>query len=281
MAFRNVNKVFAIGCLATACAAFSTSNANEIFEWHDAAGKHHYSDRSHQQARILQIAPSADYYLVKKVYDGDTVLLENGWKVRLLGINTPEVAGRYKVAEAGGEAAKTWLIRELEGKTVRLEYDAEKQDAYRRVLAHLFSSDRKHINLELVKLGYATVAIHPPNLKYAGTLLAAQAQAERERLGIWQDAHYAAVPAEQLADDNYKGWKRITGRVRNLKLGKKYCYLELSDQVSVGIDGANLDLFPALEGYLGRRIEARGWVRKSRQRFVLGVRHPGEIKEMK
>ncbi len=263
------------------CLVFSASHANEIFEWHDAAGKHHYSDRSQQPARILQIEPGADYYLVKKVYDGDTVLLANGWKVRLLGINTPEVAGRYKAAETGGEAAKAWLIRALEGKTVRLEYDAEKQDAYRRVLAHLFSSDRKHINVELVKLGYAAVAIHPPNLKYAGTLLAAQAQAERERLGIWREADYAAVPAEQLTDGNYKGWKRITGRVHDVKLGKKYGYLELSDQVSVRIDSANLSLFPALEGYLGRRIEARGWVRKSRQRFVLGVRHPGEIKEIK
>lgn len=250
---------------------------SEVYKWHDAQGRQHYSDRTNDNAKILPVATAASYYVVKKVFDGDTILLSNGQKVRLLGVNTPEVAGRNKNAEPGGEEAKVWLKTWLEHKKVSLEFDVEKQDKYQRTLAYVFTKDKRHVNMELVRQGLATVNIYPPNLKYVQQLLAAQHEAERKGLGIWCDPNYAPQSFDRLNELNYKGWKRITGRVSVLRKTRKYSYLQFSPHVSLRIENATLDLFPNLQRYIDRNIEARGWVSKSNGRFVMHIRHPAEL----
>lgn len=250
----------------------------DVFQWIDKQGRPHYSDRSQPDAKVLKVVPSASYYVVEKVFDGDTILLSDGQKVRFLGVNTPEVAGRNKNAEAGGAQAKEWLRQQLEGRKVRLEGDVEKRDKYQRTLAYVFAEDNRHMNLELVRQGLATVNVYPPNLKYVDALLKAQQTAEVERLGIWGRPEYAPQSFDVLNDDNYHGWKRITGTVRALKKTAKYSYLQFSDRVSVRIQNGGLNLFPDLQRYVGQYIEARGWVNKNAGRFVVQVRHPGEIK---
>ncbi|WP_230874710.1 thermonuclease family protein [Methylomonas sp. LL1] len=250
----------------------------DVFEWVDGHGRHHYSDRKQEQARILPVDRGVSYLVVEKVFDGDTILLSNGQKVRLLGVNTPEVAGRNKNAEAGGEQAKAWLKSRLEHHKVRLEADVEKQDKYQRTLAHVFGEDKLHINLELVRRGLATVSIYPPNLKYVDALLKAQQGAEQARLGIWRDSVYMPQAFDALTADNYKGWKRITGPIQGVKQTRKYSYLRFSDRVAVRIENASLNLFPVLQSYVGKSVEARGWVIRQKDRFVVPVRHPGEFK---
>lgn len=253
----------------------------EVFEWVDGQGRHHYSDRKQADAKILAVVPEPSYYRVEKVFDGDTILLGDGRKVRLLGVNTPEVAGRNKNAEPGGEQAKAWLRQRLEHKKVRLEGDIEKQDKYQRSLAYVFTEDKLHINLELLRLGLAAVNIFPPNLKYVQAFLDAQQAAEQAGLGIWRLREYAPQAFQVLNDDNYKGWKRVTGRIRAVKQTAKYSYLQFSDSVSVRIENDTLNLFPALQSYVGSDIEARGWGAKNKDRFAVQVRHPGDIKRLK
>ncbi|MGZ4958767.1 MAG: thermonuclease family protein [Methylomonas sp.] len=261
-------------------AAFSTAYTTtvEVYEWIDAHGKHHYSDKAQENAKPLNIDAGTAYYWVDKVFDGDTIQLGNGQKVRFLGINTPEVAGRNKAAEPGGEEAKAWLTQALKNKKVTLQGDVEKRDKYQRTLAYVFTEDKLNVNLELVKRGLAVVNIYPPNLKYVDALLAAQQTAEQAGLGLWRYPEYAPLPFENLYKDNSHGWKRITGRIRAVKHTPKNGYLQFSDTVSIQIPGEFAELFPPLESYVGKEVEARGWVHNSGQRFALLVRHPGEIK---
>lgn len=258
----------------------SSTVSAEVFKSVDSHGRPHYSDRKLDNAEILPVTPAVSYCIVEKVFDGDTILLSDGQKVRLLGVNTPEVAGRNKAAEPGGDAAKAWLKQRLEHKRVRLEFDVEKQDKYMRTLAYVFTEDRQHINLELVRGGFAAVNIYPPNLKYVDALVAAQQSAEQAGIGIWRDRAYAAKGFETLNADNYKGWKRVSGVIQAVKKTRKYSYLQFSEYVAVRIENKSLDLFPTLQGYIGKRIEARGWVIKNKDRLVLPVRHPGELKVM-
>ena len=220
---------------------------------------------------------AATTYQVQKVYDGDTILLNNGQKVRFLGINTPEVAGRGKPAQSGGEQAKHWL-QQLEQQTVSLEIDVEVQDKYGRQLAYVYSADQRFINLELVKAGLASVSIFPPNLKHTAALLAAQQSAEQARLGIWADPTYAPLAYGDINPDNSQGWKRITGQITVIKHNHKNTYLQFSPQVAVQIAHQYADLFPDWQSYLGKTIEARGWLHKSGHRYTILLRHPGEIK---
>ena len=265
-------------CLISLLLLASAAGAADVYKWVDDRGRHHYSDRRQEHARILAVDPGVSYHVVEKVFDGDTILLKNGQKVRFLGVNTPEVAGRNKAPESGGEEAKAWLRQRLEHQRVRLESDVEKQDKYGRTLAYVFTEDKQHINLELVSLGLAAVNIYPPNLKYADALLAAQREAERKGLGIWRDPVYAPLDFGLLNQQDYRGWKRITGKVVALKSSEKYSYLQFSDRVAVRIENKSLDLFKDLSGYVGRFVEARGWAIKQKDRFVLPVRYPGELK---
>jgi micrococcal nuclease len=116
----------------------------EVYQWQDAKGSEHFSDQFHPDAKTVNIKSGYDFYRVKTVYDGDTVVLEDGRKIRLWGITTPEVQHKDKMADAGGEDAKAWLINKLKHARVRLEFDFQKTDKYGRTLAHLFS-EKKNI----------------------------------------------------------------------------------------------------------------------------------------
>ena len=55
--------------------------AVEVYHWTDAQGRSHYSDKKHKDASAYKLSKSDSYYKVKKVYDGDTVLLADGRKM--------------------------------------------------------------------------------------------------------------------------------------------------------------------------------------------------------
>ena len=258
--------------------AFSVA---DVFYWEDEQGKKHFSDRKHKDAVKLSIIPTESYYQIKKIHDGDTILLENGTKLRLLGINTPEVSKRDKIADEGGEEAKQWLIEKLKGTKIKLRYDLERKDKYGRVLAHVFTKNNEHINLQLVAYGLAIANIYPPNLKYADKLIAAQQQAELQQLGLWNMSAYAVKNVNDFDSKKYRGWQRIKGTVIKIKQARKYNYLYFSSQFALKIARNSEKLFGDLNDYLGKTIEARGWVSKRKQYYHLLIRHPSAIKLLK
>jgi micrococcal nuclease len=251
----------------------------EIYQWQDAEGSSHFSDRFHPDAKTVNIKPGYGFYSVKTVYDGDTVVLEDGRKIRLLGINTPEVQHKNKLADAGGEDAKTWLINKLQHSKVRLEFDFDKTDKYGRTLAHLFSEEKEHINLSLVKAGLATISIYPPNLMYVNELLAAENKAEQDKLGIWQRPEYAAIPVNNLTKTRHPGWSRLVGKVVAIRNTPKSIYLVFSSQFEARIERKWQSLFPDVNRYLSKTVELRGWVKKNREHFSLLIRHPSAIRQ--
>ncbi len=255
----------------------SSAFCAEVFQWLDNQGRRHYSDQPHHNAEILTINPGYSYQKVRKVYDGDTVLLMNGQKVRFLGINTPEVAHRNEKAQVGGEEAKKWLQKKLKNTKVRLERDVEKKDKYGRLLAYVFTEDGIHLNLELVKKGLATANIYPPNLKYVDAFLAAQEKAENARRGLWAYRQYSSQPFTRLQNGNLQGWKRVTGVIKKIKYTRKNIYLQFSDNFAIKINRRTKYLFPDLEQYRGKKVEVRGWLHKSKGRITMLVRHPGNI----
>lgn len=251
----------------------------QIYEWQDANGSKHFSDRPVADAKIVDIQPGYDFYRVKTVYDGDTVVLEDGRKIRFLGINTPEVQHRDKPADAGGDEAKRWLTDKLKNAKVRLEVGVEETDKYDRTLAHLFTEKKDHINLQLVAAGLASVSIYPPELLYINELVKAQDQAEQAKLGIWGRPEYAAIPVGSLTEAGHPGWTRLVGKVVNIRKTRKSVYLEFSPGFEARIESKWLDLFPDVNGYLGRNIEVRGWLNKNKGHLSMLIRHPSAIKE--
>lgn len=259
--------------------ALSAPAPADVFRWRDQAGHVHYGDQPAPGAeRVAGVERTGPVYSqVRNVHDGDTIALEGGTKVRLLGINTPEIDSAAASAESGGDAAKRWLESRIEGRKVRLEGDAEAKDRYGRLLAHLFAEDGDHLNLALVKLGLAAVSIFPPNLKYADDLAEAQRQARREGIGIWGDAAYAPHPIADLPQRHRRGWQRWSGRPTALDYSRNYARLIFSEQVDVTIPKENLGLFPPLKELVGKNLEVRGWASRRKEHYSVLVRHPSGL----
>ncbi|TRZ83609.1 hypothetical protein D4R86_00485 [bacterium] len=129
--------------------------------------------------------PTGDYYArVVYVYDGDTVKLDNGEKVRYLGIDTPEMNYKNPPAEYLAQQAKRFNANLVYRKKVRLELDVVKRDKYDRLLAYVYLDD-VFVNAKMIEEGYAKVYIIPPNIRHADDFLDLQRKAREEKKGIW------------------------------------------------------------------------------------------------
>lgn len=249
----------------------------EVFSWVDDSGRQHYSDKPQHNAVELSIQTAPRYHQIKRINDGDTLVLDDNTKIRLLGINTPEIAKRGQLPEAGGEAAKQWLIKTLANTRIKLRYDVERQDKYKRTLAYIFNENNENINLQLVAKGLASVTIYPPNLKYVIPLVEAQRRAKAKKRGIWGLTTYAPKKARAFDPTRHRGWQRIQGKITRIKRARKYIYLYLTPSFSLKIAKKFEYLFNDLNQFLGKKIEVHGWVKKNKQTLHLTVRHPSAI----
>lgn len=123
--------------------------------------------------------------VVAKAVDGDTIVLEDGQKVRLLGIDAPETNHPDRPVQKCGEQAKAYLKKRVEGKKCVLEYSlSDEFDAYDRRLALVYA-DGGLVNAELVKKGLAYAS---PNKYVAATkeFLVLENIAKKFKKGIWE-----------------------------------------------------------------------------------------------
>lgn len=134
-------------------------------------------------------------YDVISCNDGDTCALKNEsmnikrLKVRLVGIDAPEMSGKKKKAgQEKANEAKEYLNKLVAGKKVRVRSYGE--DIYKRQLAEMFVDDL-NVNIEMLKLGYAEVykgkaPVGLPKQDYEF----AQQQAQTHKTGIWSLKKY-------------------------------------------------------------------------------------------
>ena len=142
----------------------------------------------------LSFAP-AIYERVTSVYDGDTILLNSGRRVRYLGIDAPEIGHKGETNEFMALASKAFNVSLVAEKRVKLEFDQEERDDYDRLLAYVYLENGDMINALMVKQGLAWVMAKRPNLKHFSFLLNAQRSAMEEGLSIWS--------REELESDNH------------------------------------------------------------------------------
>lgn len=150
---------------------------------------------------VIPLVKSYNYsdILVKRAVDGDTLELESGEKVRLIGIDTPEMHESnklYRDAERSrqsiqaiqklGRQSYDFTKELVEGERVSLEFDVERYDKYKRLLAYAYLKDGTFVNAEIVKQGYASLLTFPPNIKYADLFLSLYQEARDNHRGLWK-----------------------------------------------------------------------------------------------
>jgi micrococcal nuclease len=131
---------------------------------------------------------------VVRVIDGDTieVTIDGAEEdVRYIGVDTPETVKPGSPVECYGPQASAANHRLVEGRTVRLVFDAERRDVYDRLLAYVYTETRGQpgkaafINAALVRQGYARTLEIAPNTGHAPQLRRLQARAGRAGRGLW------------------------------------------------------------------------------------------------
>jgi micrococcal nuclease len=141
-------------------------------------------------ALILAAPPAADCR-IRRIVDGDTFYCADGRKVRLIGIDSPELSQ----GEPGRDARDALQDLMPLGRSVRLEGDAAPRDRWGRTLAWVWSGDRL-VNEAMVRGGWAVLFTVPPNVKYAGRLERAQKAARAARVGLWETGGFECLPSD-------------------------------------------------------------------------------------
>lgn len=174
---------------------------------------------------------------VASVYDGDTLTLETGDKIRLRWVNTPEL----KPPEAYGIEARDATEQFLRGKAVTLLLASDNpRDGYGRVVAGI-RTDEGDLSVHLLELGLAHLFVIPPDDTDLKPMLAAQARAKADHRGIW-------------STDRYQGTLHITSFHANAPG---------DDRTNVNgeyLRVANVSVEPvSLEGYTIKDASGRSW----------------------
>lgn len=227
---------------------------------------------------------------VVEVIDGDTVVLEDGRQVRLVGIQAPKLPlGRsgFKAWPLSGEA-KAVVESLVLGRTVELGYGGQRMDRHGRALAHLathpgdFGAGR-WLQGELLRQGLARTYSFADNRTLVAEMLRLEEDARRAGLGIWSRPYYAVRTAERLHDD-IGSFQLVTGRVLQVATVRGRVYFNFGEDwktdFTVTLDPKTRRRFES-EGieavaYQGRTVRVRGWL-KSFNGPMIEVTHPEQI----
>ena len=136
----------------------------------------------------------ADPVLVRSVLDGDTIDVAGVGRVRLLGIDAPELAHGHGTAAPFAYEAREKLVELVLHRWVRLEADVERLDGYGRHLAYVVREDGLFVNAALLREGLARVSARGP-LARLRELHRAEAEAQGSRRGMWGHAPPAHSPS--------------------------------------------------------------------------------------
>jgi micrococcal nuclease len=131
--------------------------------------------------------PSVELRTVSRVIDGDTIVVDQGERVRFIGVDTPETKDPRKPVQCFGEAASAFTSSLIPpGTQVRLVYDVERTDRYGRTLAYVYRADDDlFVNAALVRDGYAVSVTYPPDVAHADEFAALASDARAAGRGLW------------------------------------------------------------------------------------------------
>ena len=233
----------------------------------------------------LALLEAGEQARVVEVVDGDTVLLDDGWQVRLVGIQAPKLPlGRKNFTKWPlADESKAQLEELVLDRQVLLAYGGARIDRHGRRLAHLFRPDGLWVQGELLSRGMARVYSFPDNRAIVAEMLAAEMLARHDGAGIWGNRWYAVrAPADTGRDIG--SFQLVEGRVLDAADVRGTIYLNFGadwrSDFTVKITSRSRKLFeaegfdfPAMEN---RTIRVRGWLDEMNGPMIEAT-HPEQI----
>lgn len=233
-------------------------------------------------AAALEAGGSA---LIVSVTDGDTLTLDDGTVVRLVGIQAPKLPLGRPGFEAWplADEARAALEELGLGRRVTMYYGGRRSDRYGRALAHLYRDDGLWLQGEMLALGLARVYSFSDNRAAVPEMLAREAAARAAGLGLWRNPFYGVRRAEppNIPIDRFE---LVVGRVRNVATVRNRTYVNFGDDwksdFTLSVSSKARRLFKRegfdLDRLEGLTVRARGWI-KSYNGPMIELTHPEQI----
>ena len=239
--------------------------------------------------------------IVKWVYDGDTVLVtdlngENKRKIRIIGIDTPEVKHHQQKAQLYGAKAREHLRALLKGSNfggvsngisnndyqILLEFDKEKYDRYKRLLAHVYLANGINISEWLLQQGFAKTLIIPPNVKHVTCYKNAERKAQQQKLRLWKLKGNRVKVVQDLKARS-KGYVRLKGKISRIKKHKKSFVLEIESNgkkpIQLKIRKKNLRYFKMIEPdkLVAKEVIVSGILKYKKGKRTITLNHSSQL----
>ncbi len=209
---------------------------------------------------LVSAGNSERWHTVKRVVDDHTVVLDNGVKVRLPGVDTPETVHPNKPVEYYGKEASVYTKKHLEGKRVKIVFDNPENkiytDKYERWVVYVYLQDGTLFNAKLIRDGYAHVYT-----KYPFSKMEKFSKLEREakdaKRGIWRELSKKEAKQIDQSIIPCPDWPQV------LHLG----YFPQGGEVD------QADLFPIIAQYLSSelKIEVKMMPMKTYDEIIEGL----------
>jgi endonuclease YncB( thermonuclease family) len=217
---------------------------------------------------------------VRYVHDGDTLVLDNDRQIRVIGINTPELARDGKPAQPLGIRARDRL-RQLVfagGNRVRLLYGEDRKDRYGRYLAYIWDTRKHNLAEQLLREGLGWAIIIPPNIRYLDCYLAAEKVASKAGRGVWGHPIWKVRSAKTLSLRD-TGFQRVRGQITRVNRGGGATWITLNNRLTLKLADEDRQWFTRRPGpdWVGRSLEVRGWLYRVRGKLRVNVHHPAVL----
>lgn len=229
----------------------------------------------------------AETAFVHHIIDGDTLVLTNGKKVRLLGINTPEVNFRKPGKSQPLAVQARQRLQEMlpDGSQVSLIFDQRRKDRYKRLLAFVRYLDKEGIEQDigeqLLKQGLAWQYLILPNQLCWSDYRHAENKAYSQQKGVWDSANYQTGRAGLIRLTHKKReYKRVVGQITSIEHSEKNYWFILDEKLWIGIAKKDARHFGEGIGKIknGSLIQVSGWLYQSYGNLRIKVRHPQAIR---
>ena len=225
-------------------------------------------------------ASLAQNVTVARVTDGDTVVLDDERRVRLIGFNTLELNTPDKQDKAMALLARQALQDFLRNTQAQIIIGKDEHDRHGRVLAHLTRADGHDAAQTLIATGLALAVAVGRNTRCADTLHSLELKAREAGLGVWQSPGSWYVTRSTLTGQE-RGFHVVTARVQALDGHGRRTTLILGNGLRVRLGSRwpkRGEFAPSELGKLvGQEIQVRGWLGTSAGRQSLTLHHPANL----
>jgi micrococcal nuclease len=219
--------------------------------------------------------------LVTAVYDGDTIKVrfknEQEKKVRLIGIDAPEIENLREEVKFRAQMAKRFVFFYLYKKTVKLSYDWEREDKYGRLLAYIWTEKQGLFNKFILSEGFAEAYLFFP-FKHKAEFIEAEKEARKLENGLWKKGPYPSILASEVRAHTGKllSVKYTCSRVQTKG---KFVFLHSSgEEFSALIPRENVSFFPEIDSFKGKALIVTGFLEEYKGKPQIVAFFPRQIK---